>query len=526
MLEAKKNRYIFLILFLLAFTLTNVAVADVVIRSSRGNSAFILSEIKENDFVFVPLEEFLKKAGGFRFKKGNTYLDVFYKGHKIKFLLNAAVAFFDSTIYPLKHEVFKRNGYFWIEIKSFVNVFNRLYSISGDNIKLVYSFVKQKQVSLIQDKIVDQDSINIRHLRWSINKDHIRIVLDIKGDSGRYVGRFYKKTNTLKLFFKKKLFISVLAKDDILELKGESFIKDVRFSNVKTGSVFSLSFSDDFKIEKFSCFALEQPARIVIDIFPKIYYYAESVKRGSKASRVLKQKNITIKRNLSSQPVVVIDPGHGGKDPGCVGRYGIMEKNINLAVAKKVASYLSKKGVKVILTRYADVYIPLSKRAEIANSRRAWLFVSLHCNALPRGRQAKGLEVYVMSLPSDKDAMRLALIENRELGNGTNSQRKTGLLLKILGDMQQNAKVAESTKAAELIYKVIRRYGIFAKKVAQAPFYVLRGATMPAVLIEMGYLTNPYEAKLLSNSRYQTKIAVAIGEAIYQCLKAISREWR
>jgi N-acetylmuramoyl-L-alanine amidase len=129
-----------------------------------------------------------------------------------------------------------------------------------------------------------------------------------------------------------------------------------------------------------------------------------------------------------------------------------------------------------------------------------------------------------MALPTDKDALTLAKIENREFvedngGNGAASDRKTELLLKILGDMQQNNKINESTVAAEVLFKTGNSQGLPMKRVAQAPFFVLRGAGMPAVLLEMGFITNANEAKLLGHSGYQQKISDAMADGIYNYLK-------
>jgi len=152
--------------------------------------------------------------------------------------------------------------------------------------------------------------------------------------------------------------------------------------------------------------------------------------------------------------------------------------------------------------------------------------MSIHANALPPGRHATGMEIYLMALPTDKDAMQLALIENREIagGNGDTAKaadKKTKMLLNILGNMQQNAKINESTGFAEYLFKYGKAGGIKMRRVAQAPFFVLRGAAMPAVLIETGFLTEKSEARLLNDKKDQDKNTESTTRGIVDYLKNI-----
>jgi N-acetylmuramoyl-L-alanine amidase len=203
---------------------------------------------------------------------------------------------------------------------------------------------------------------------------------------------------------------------------------------------------------------------------------------------------------------------------------GLREKDINLKVALLMSNILRKQGLEVVLTRSTDVYLKLAERTNIAVRKNADVFVSLHCNALPKGRSAQGVEIYLMALPSDKHAMELALIENRELVNGgleknDASDKRTRTLLKILGDMQQNVKITESTSFAEVLYRTGESWKLPMRRVAQAPFYVLRGAAMPSVLVEMGFLTSSAEASKLKNAKYQQQMAEALSAGIVEFLK-------
>ncbi len=219
---------------------------------------------------------------------------------------------------------------------------------------------------------------------------------------------------------------------------------------------------------------------------------------------------------------IVVDAGHGGKDPGASDN-NVIEKNVNLAVALELERELLSRGFNVVMTRRTDVYLKLQERTDIANQVNADLFVSIHVNALPSKKSTTGIEVYIMALPTDKDAMNLAKVENREYVEGkgfdtANVDRRTEMLLRILGDMQQNNKISESTDFAAALYNSGVLVGLPMRRVAQAPFFVLRGAGMPAVLIETGFVTNANEAMQLSQQAYQNKIARAMAEGINKYL--------
>ena len=226
---------------------------------------------------------------------------------------------------------------------------------------------------------------------------------------------------------------------------------------------------------------------------------------------------------LRGRKTVVIDPGHGGKDPGASDN-GVIEKNVNLAVGLELERVLSAKGYRVVMTRNTDVYLTLQERTDIANREEADLFVSIHVNALPSKKSLAGFEIYIMALPTDKDAMNLAKAENREYVEGkgmdvANVDRRTEMLLMILGDMQQNNKISESTDFAAALYNAGAVNGLPMRRIAQAPFFVLRGAGMPAVLLEVGFLTNSAEAQNLVNPVYQQRIAQAMAAGIVNYLK-------
>ena len=216
---------------------------------------------------------------------------------------------------------------------------------------------------------------------------------------------------------------------------------------------------------------------------------------------------------------IVIDPGHGGKDPGAIGfSKKNLEKEIALTIAEKVKNKLSENlDVEVMLTRDKDEFVSLQSRTKFANEKGADLFISIHCNA-HRSNTATGIEVYYLSTAKTSDERAVEALENSvvyDYEGGEEAVQKYNDLQLILADMAQNEHLEESYDLAmELQDDLVTSTYCFDRGVKQANFYVLRGAFMPAVLIETGFLSNADEEKKLSNANYQNKIAQSIFEGI------------
>lgn len=212
---------------------------------------------------------------------------------------------------------------------------------------------------------------------------------------------------------------------------------------------------------------------------------------------------------------IVIDPGHGAKDVGAVGPGGLMEKDITLAVAKKLQAALqSKLNARVVLTREDDTLIPLDQRTAIANQYKADLFLSVHMNAaVVKG--AKGSETYFLSLDaSDELARKAAETENAGNGSAPAAAGSSDLKL-ILWDLAQQEYLQESSRFATAIQEEMNSAtGVQNRGVKQAPFKVLVGATMPAALVEVGFITNPEEEAKLKSDAFQSMMVDALTRAI------------
>ncbi len=238
----------------------------------------------------------------------------------------------------------------------------------------------------------------------------------------------------------------------------------------------------------------------------------DPIPRGH-ASVNIEQGPVDVTNRIDVQTVVV-DPGHGGHDVGAVSRRGIMEKDVNLGVAKELRRYLEKESdLKVVLTRDNDSYLELADRAEIANSSEGDLFLSLHCNSWFNDA-AHGLETYFLSPAQSDWAKSVEAAENRA-GRTTGPAGEPDDVEFIVWELVQNRFISSSSQLAETIQAdVTRDLGLPNRGVRQAGFRVLVGAYMPAVLIELGFLSHAQEEKRLGDRSYQRELAKAIGDAI------------
>lgn len=214
---------------------------------------------------------------------------------------------------------------------------------------------------------------------------------------------------------------------------------------------------------------------------------------------------------------IVIDPGHGGKDPGAIGQLGLIEKEITLDIAKRLKRCLEDSGVKATLTRNDDRFISLWNRANIANKEDADFFVSIHANAF-RSKQVKGFEVYYLSEAIDDSARAVAAAENASLkyeNSSFGNKKPSSDLEATLRDIEYTENRTESISLARRIAgTAYKKLGTESRGVKAARFYVLKGAKMPSVLIEVGFISNREEAKRLRTSQYRETLARAIASGI------------
>jgi N-acetylmuramoyl-L-alanine amidase len=212
---------------------------------------------------------------------------------------------------------------------------------------------------------------------------------------------------------------------------------------------------------------------------------------------------------------VVIDPGHGGEDEGARGRRGLAEKELVLDVSRRLAARLREQGIRVLLTRSDDTFVPLEVRTSVANDARGDLFVSIHANSAPSA-DPSGIETFFVSLESsDESARRVAARENEAFGSAGGVQASEDPLVALLGDMIVSEHMKESSEFSKLVqHELSAVRGGGSRGVKQAPFVVLMGVQMPASLIEIGFLSNGDDEQALADPGHRDAIAEAVTRAV------------
>ncbi|MDH5298132.1 MAG: N-acetylmuramoyl-L-alanine amidase, partial [Desulfobulbaceae bacterium] len=299
---------------------------------------------------------------------------------------------------------------------------------------------------------------------------------------------------------------------------GDGLLKQVRTAQYSPDTVrvvLDIESLSDYKI-----FSLQDPFRVVIDVMgarkPEVKETVMSTrKKTAPAISLAQQLGLGIRR-------VVIDAGHGGKDPGAVAPCGLKEKDVTLAVARQVAEILRRDlQCEVVMTRDRDVFVPLEERTAIANTRKGDLFLSIHVNAAPTAR-AKGIETYFLDLATTPEAMLIAAREN------ATSTRQMNNLQAILQDLIRNTKINESARLATYVQEnmvtgLSRRYtDVGNLGVKRAPFVVLIGAQMPSILTEIAFLSNPEEVKRLNDPQYLTAVAEELVAGVSRYAKELN----
>ncbi|WP_348676215.1 N-acetylmuramoyl-L-alanine amidase [uncultured Candidatus Thioglobus sp.] len=334
-------------------------------------------------------------------------------------------------------------------------------------------------------------------VRFSIKKDKKKVTLSVK--NAKLLNSTYDK-----LFFKDKR------------------IKKTNIRRDKNTLLFLFKTLGDYTVKSYTLKPNKKYKhhRLVVDLYDK----KSKVVKKKTSKKPIKQK---IKKPLSAKSnkkIILIDPGHGGEDPGAIGYKHSREKYITLKIAKKLAKKINQtKGMKAILTRRGDYYVGLTKRIRIAQANNASLFISIHADAVER-RSARGASVYTLSERggSTKFAKRLERSQNtvNQFGGIENLVDKDKYLNKILWDFSRKDRDIQSQKLGFKILKQMSRIGYLHKKTPQkAGFVVLKTPAIPSVLVETAFISNPNEERRLNNPREQDKIANAIYQGILNYYK-------
>ena len=242
------------------------------------------------------------------------------------------------------------------------------------------------------------------------------------------------------------------------------------------------------------------------------------------SKRMGKSRPVGSKKKISgSSKFVVIDPGHGGKDPGAIGSYGLKEKELVLDISRRVRDILTKKGVKVRMTRNSDVYVPLVRRADIANGINADIFVSIHANAVAKDKRSiSGSETFYLSKAQTASASETERLENSSMKEDVKqgwsflSYRLKRFFLK----KHFKTTRGKSIKLARAIQNKLKKTAVGKDRgIRPANFSVLRNVYCPSCLVEVGFVSNPVDASYLKKSSYRQRIAVAIANGTMDYIK-------
>jgi len=232
--------------------------------------------------------------------------------------------------------------------------------------------------------------------------------------------------------------------------------------------------------------------------------------------------NSSVVNNPQKKYIITIDPGHGGKDPGAIGKNGVKEAHATLDIALRLRDALKNQGVKVEMTRTGDDFVPLYERTKMANKVGGKLFVSIHCNAA-RDRAANGQETFFLAQSKTERAMRVAKFENSVISLEEDQGKYAAMSDEnlILITMAQSQFVQESEELAGIIqHDVPKAVGTKDRGVDQAGFYVLVGASMPAVLVETAFISNPGEEAELNTPKWRQRMADNLCKAILKFISA------
>jgi len=377
----------------------------------------------------------------------------------------------------------------------------------------------------------DQNAIHlpeeetIYNLRSWNHENFVRIVVDVKAPA-RFEPRPGPEPGTLKVLFPGASLAANLSGKTLSINDGRSMT--AKFEKDDQGVTLTLTDipNTDYKVTR-----LKDPERVVLDFRKEslpLLKPAPAV--GASAPPVLQPKKTLedlspLKTGIHN---IVIDPGHGGKDPGAVGLTGYTEKEAVLDIGLRLRDLLKRDmNIHVIMTRSRDVFIPLEERTRIANQANADLFISIHANSSPH-RTARGIEIYLLGRARDKDALRTAARENNSSEREASNLQKT--LLSIQKDLSREFKSEESQELAHLTrYSFMENlrpgYPVVDLGVKTAPFFVLMNTSMPSILAEVSFISNPAEEQRLKSQEYRQKMAQSLLEAIKKYMTANSNAY-
>lgn len=366
--------------------------------------------------------------------------------------------------------------------------------------------------------------VEIYNLRSYTHPSYTRIVIDI-GKLREYIYN--------KLILPDRIYVDIYQSklNPLLHNKStivnNGYIRQIRIAQ-KTKTTVRVVVDLNFqKIKHYRIWHLFDPFRIVIDIYSKKDRPAAKSKLPSQEAPKPAQPSksgYSLARQLGlGINRIVIDPGHGGSDPGCIGRSGAYEKDIVLDVCMRLKMLLNKNSAfEVVLTRETDIYIPPENRTVIANQKQADMFISVHANSNP-SKSFSGVQTFFLNFTTDPNVTRIAAREN------ATSTKNIGNMKDIITKIVKNSKIMESKDLAtnvqtQLVRQLSKKYNkIRNLNVRGGPFWVLIGGEMPSILIEISHLSNSREESRLKTPQYREHVAQGIYNGIMTYINSLGK---
>jgi len=489
----KKIFYIILItaVFAILFSLSSIFAQSSEIKILLDNIPLetVVPSVIENDRLFVSARNVVEALGGrITWFPALKLMTVNINGRTARLVIDDPTLEIDEKVIPL-------------EIPA--RILNNRVMIPLEVIKFI------AEVDIKWDNQTKTLSINtirpyLLKVRSYSHPDKTRVVIDL---SEKTEFRADKLTNPDRIFI--DIMGSIVKLEDTFkQIKiDDGVIKTVRtaqFNEEITRVVFDL-----YREAKYEVFSLIEPDRVVIDIFKSGKEAAISQTLPAKP-----EEKSAPGPEITGNRVVIIDPGHGGKDPGAIGPTGLKEKDVTLGIALYLEKLLKGAGIPTYLTRSKDEFVYLENRTNFANQKNGFVFISLHANSVLNHRpSAEGIETFVLSSKYiGASARDVADRENR--ASRAHPEVDADLAL-IIADLEESANIKYSLDFADIVQKKLVNYlKLENRGVKQAPFVVLKGANMVAVIVEVGFISNPKEEKLLKTSKFRENAAQALFEAI------------
>ena len=467
------------VIFILSSLFADIKVVD-------SNNEFFIKTLKGEVKTYVSARDLVSILSARLYENQERKKLVLYiSGKRIKISAGTSYLVIDDDSYQMIDVVEEYNNDFYLPAEQFFNILKKT-TLPG----LVYD-----------DR---RETLNIDIVRYNINGVKIEkksngTIVRIqtqKSFSDRNISSFINKHG----WFYITIVGGVIDTSTLNKTIGSGIIRKVQSDQINETAQIALNIKTE--IISHEWYQNHDPNEIVITLRTKLKNNAHNLKKVKERWRL---------------DTIVLDAGHGGKDPGTSGKYGTKEKDVVLDITKRVGRLLEKNtGIKVVYTRTEDVFIPLWKRTKIANEAGGKLFVSIHINSNPN-RKIKGFETYLYSSAYSDEAIEVASRENSviEFEEKKINYKKLSMERKITATMASSMFLKESEALAAIIQEELdKKLTIPNRGVKQAGFYVLSGASMPCVLIEGGFVSNPSEERNLKSPSYRKKISEGIYKAI------------